>query len=111
MALTWIFGYNIQDGKVPAFEKYLASAKFQSLRDDLLRQTGIRIAKTFLVCEPTPQERDDYSAWDLWELPDYAAIDKFVASKARLRFFAEFVGPFLGPRYKWITAVEADYPD
>lgn len=110
MALTWLLGYRIQDGQASAFRDYLKSEDFRSLRDSLVAETGIRIVATYFEVEPSSHESSDYDAWDLWEVPDYAAIDRYVASNARLRFLEEYLSRFVQGDYKWITAQRAEYP-
>jgi hypothetical protein len=103
MPLTWLIGYRIQEGKETDFAQYLRSDKFRHLRSALLKETGIRIRETLFAVEPSSHELGDYDAWDLWEVPDYAAIDRYVRSEARKRFITEYLIPFVGPNYKWIT--------
>lgn len=109
MTLTWIIGYRVKEHRFGDFQRYLASAKFKSLRAALEAETGIRIRSTYFSVEPSSTEPGDYPAWDIWDLPNYAAIDRYVKSKARKRFLREYIAPFVDSGYKWITAERAPY--
>jgi 8-oxo-dGTP pyrophosphatase MutT (NUDIX family) len=109
LAIYWIIAYHIKTGKASEFKEYLASENFKRLRRELLEETGIRIVETFLQTDPSSSELTDYDAWDVWELPNYAAIDKYEGSKAQQAFFKEYLGQFVGPSYKWITAQKQEY--
>ncbi len=109
MALTWIIGYRVKEGKEGDFQRYLASTKFKVLRAALEAETGIRILSTYFSVEPSSTEMGDYPAWDIWELPSYAAIDRYVKSRARKQFLQEYIAPFVESGYKWITAQKASY--
>lgn len=109
MTLTWIIGYRVKDGQEGNFQRYLASAGFRALRASLEAETGIRILSTHFSVEPSSTEAGDYPAWDIWELPDYAAIDRYVESEARKQFLREYIAPFVESGYKWITARRAPY--
>ena len=109
MTLTWIIGYRVKEGKEGEFQRYLASAEFKALRAALEAETGIRILSTYFSVEPSSTEEGDYPVWDIWELPSYAAIDRYVNSKARKQFLNEYISPFVESGYKWITARQASY--
>ena len=111
MPLHWLLGYKIKDGQSEAFTSFLKSTEFKRLRAQLLKETGIRIVATYFTVEPSSQEAGDYDAWDLWEVPNYAAIDKYVASKARGQFIRSYLIPYVGPSYKWITVQQQDFLD
>lgn len=110
MPLTWLIGYRVKEGKQAAFREYLRSPQFQSLREALRTETGIHISSTLFEVEPSSHQIGDYDAWDIWELPDYAAIDRYVRSTARQRFFQEYLVPFVLGNYKWVTAERAEFP-
>ena len=109
LTLYWILGYKIKEGKASEFGEFLRSQRFKSLREKLQTETGIRIAETYFTVEPSSNEHGDYDAWDIWEVPNYAAIDRYVQSKARLEFFQEYLGPYVGTSYKWITAQKQEF--
>lgn len=109
MALTWIIGYRVKEGKEGEFRRYLASPDFKALRASLEAETGIRMLSTYFSVEPSSTETGDYPAWDIWELPNYAAIDRYVKSKSRKQFLKECIAPFVDSGYKWITARQAPY--
>ena len=109
MPLTWIIGYRVKDGREGDFQRYLASVEFKTLRAVLEAETGIRILSTYFSVEPSSTETGDYPAWDIWELPNYAAIDRYVKSKARKQFLREYIAPFVESGYKWITAEQVAY--
>ena len=111
LSIYWIIAYHIKEGKVSAFKQYLGSENFQRLRRQMSEETGIRIVETFLQTDPSSSELTDYDAWDVWELPNYAAIDKYEGSKAQQTFFQEYLGEFVGPSYKWITAKKLEYSE
>ena len=58
---------------------------------------------------PSSNESDDLDAVDVWDLPNYAAIDRYINSKARLKFFQEYLEPYVGSSYKWITAEKQEF--
>jgi hypothetical protein len=109
LTLHWLLGYELREGRAEAFVAYLRSKQFKGLRDKLYRETGIRIVATYLTVEPSSAEAGDYDAWDLWEIPNYAAIDKYVASQARVQFVRSYLAPFIGSSYKWITLQQQEF--
>lgn len=56
-----------------------------------------------LAVELSSSEAHAHEGWDMWELPNYAAIDKGVQSVARNRSITANRMPLVGPSYKWIT--------
>jgi hypothetical protein len=110
MTLHWLIGYKLKPGRSDAFARFLKSRSFQQLRNQLLRETGIKIAATYFAVEPSSSEAHDFDAWDLWEVPNYAAIDRYVVSRARIRFIRTYLVPFVGSTYKWITLQQQDFP-
>jgi len=111
LTLHWLLGYKIKEGRAEAFVAYLKSKSFKRLRGQLLRETGIKIIATYFTVEPSSSEIHDYDAWDLWEVPNYAAIDRYVASKARDRFIRSYLIPYVGSSYKWITVQKQDFAE
>lgn len=57
----------------------------------------------FFAAEPPSHEPGDYEAWELWEIPDCAAIDRYVRTEARRRFLREYAGPGVGDPYERIA--------
>ena len=49
-----------------------------------------------------------FDARDLGELPEYAAVDRYVSSRARLRLFGEYLIQSVGSGSAWITTQRAD---
>ena len=78
--------YNVRAGKKSEFSKFLKSETFRQILDEPKSKTGIRILDTYFAVDPSSHEMGDYGWFDIWELPNYAAIDKYVQSKARVHF-------------------------
>ena len=74
--IYWMFGYNIKEGRAKAYQAFLKSKAFKRVCSDLEKETGMRYVETYGTIIPSSGEQGDYDAYDFWEMPNHAALDK-----------------------------------
>jgi hypothetical protein len=80
--IYWMSGYNFKEGKVQEYQKFVGSKAFKKVCAEIEKETGMRYVDTYGTIIPSSTEEGDYDAYDLWELPNHAALDKFRKSSA-----------------------------
>lgn len=94
--IYWMTGYNIREGKAKALKTYLNSKSFKKLCTELEKETGMKYVQTYFTIIPSSREAGDYDGYDLWELPNHAALDRIRKSEAIQRMVEgsyEFIEP------------------
>jgi len=94
--IYWMSGYNIRIGMAGAFQKFLASRAFKKICADIEKESGMKYVVTYSTVIPSSSEEGDYDCYDIWELPNRAAIDK-VGGPAAARL-AEITFKYIEPR-------------
>jgi hypothetical protein len=74
--LYWMTAYNIREGKAGEYQKFLESAAFKKIVADVERATGIKYLVTYSSVIPNSMEPNDYDCYEIWEMPNRAALDK-----------------------------------
>jgi len=74
--LYWMTGYNIREGKAGEYQKFLESAALKKAVADVEKATGMKYLVTYSSVIPNSTEADDYDCYDIWEMPNRAALDK-----------------------------------
>ncbi len=82
MPLIWLLGYNIREGKVGAYRKFIGSKEFRKICERMKEETGIKYLETYMTVIPSSNEEGDYDCYDLWELPNHASLDRIRKSEA-----------------------------
>ena len=95
--IYWLMGYNIKEGQAGAYKKFVNSKQFKSLCREVESETRIKYMMTYFTIIPSSGEGSDYDAYDFWELPNHAAMDKIRNSEAMGKL-AETSYGFLEPR-------------
>jgi hypothetical protein len=94
--IYWMTGYNIRIGMAEAYQRFLASRAFRKICADIEKECGMKYMVTYSIVLPSSGEQGDYDSWDLWELPNRAALDK-VGGPAAAKY-AEMTFKFIEPR-------------
>ncbi len=95
--IYWMSGYNIREGKAKAYQAFLKSRAFKKVCAEFEAETGIKYVETYGTIIPSSTEEGDYDAYDFWELPNHAALDKIRNSAAAAKL-AEVSYKFAAPR-------------
>lgn len=69
-------GYNVREGMSSAYQKFLRSKEFRKACDHIREETGIKYVETYAAVLPSSSEEGDYDCYDLWEVPNHAALDR-----------------------------------
>lgn len=77
MPVYWVNEGFLKEGKVGEYRKWLSSAKTKALLAKATKETGVKFVGTF----STVLGFGDHGVEEWWELPNYAAFDKFRDSK------------------------------
>ena len=82
--IYWMFGYNIREGKFNEYQAFLKSMAFKIVWKDIEKECGIKYIQTYGTVIPSPggNEVGDFDAYDFWELPNHAALDKIRKSQS-----------------------------
>jgi len=83
--IHWMIGYNVREGKNKAYKAFLNSRGFRKLCAGVEAETGIKYVVTYFTILPSSLEAGDYDAYDFWELPNHAAMDKIRKSETMAR--------------------------
>ena len=75
--IYWMSGYNIKEGRAQEFQTFLKSKAFRKACADVEKETGMKYIETYGTIIPSSAEQGDYDAYDFWELPNHATLDKF----------------------------------
>jgi len=95
--IYWMSGYNVREGKHNEFRNWLNSKSFKQLCAEVEKETGMRYVETYFRILPSSRGVEDYDAYDFWELPNHAAMDKIRNSQATARL-AETSYEFTEPK-------------
>jgi hypothetical protein len=74
--IYWMQAYNIKEDRLKDYIAFANSRAFKKLCADLERETGMKHVETYGTIIPSSREEGDYDAYELWELPNHAALDK-----------------------------------
>lgn len=82
MPLYWMVGFNMREGRSSQYKKFLASNEFKQICKKIREQTGIKYLETYYAVIPSSSEEGDYDAYEMWEVPNRAALDRMRESSA-----------------------------
>ncbi|MDA4128192.1 MAG: hypothetical protein OK422_01810 [Thaumarchaeota archaeon] len=103
MPIYWMIGYNIREGRVAQYQKFLGSREFKKMCEKIFEQTGVKFVQCYFSIIPSSSEQGDFDAYDMWEVPNHAALDKVRKTNA----FGEMIEKtylMTEPRpLKWVT--------
>ena len=85
--IYWMVGYNIKEGRARDYQNFLKSKAFKKTCQDIEKETGIKYIETYGTIIPSSSEQGDYDAYDFWEMPNNAALDKLRKSAGMARLF------------------------
>jgi hypothetical protein len=74
--LYWMTGYNIREGKSQEYKDFLKSKAHRKLCAELEKETGIKYLETYNSVIPSSGGQGDFDAYDFYEMPNHAALDK-----------------------------------
>jgi hypothetical protein len=74
--IYWMSGYNIREGRVREYQAFINSKAFKKVCAEVEKETGMKYLETYGTIIPSSGEQGDYDAYDMWELPNHAALDK-----------------------------------
>ena len=74
--LYWMTGYNIREAMAREYQRFLKSEAYRRMCVDLEKETGIKYLETYTSVIPSSGEQGDFDAYDLYEMPDHAALGK-----------------------------------
>ena len=77
MPIYWVNEGFLKEGKVGEYRKWITSTKTKALFARATKETGVKFVGTFF----TVLGFGDHEVEEWWELPNYAAFDKFRDSK------------------------------
>ena len=80
--IYWMSGYNIREGRAKEYQAFLKSKVFKKVCSDFEKETSIGYVETYGIIIPSSGEQGDYDAYDFWEMPNHAAMDKIRDSPA-----------------------------
>lgn len=80
--IYWMEAYNIREGKHTAYKAFLDSSTHKKLCEQVEAETGMKYIETYLTIIPSSHEQGDYDAYEFWELPNHAAMDRIRNSTA-----------------------------
>jgi hypothetical protein len=80
--IYWMSGYNVKEGRAREYQAFLKSKEFKRVCADVEKETGIKYVDTYTTVLPSSTEEGDYDAYDFWEMPNHAALDKLRKSRA-----------------------------
>lgn len=80
--IYWMTGYNLREGKSRAYKTFLNSRAFKKLCAQVESETSMKYVVTYFTILPSSLEAGDYDAYDFWELPNHAAMDRIRKSDA-----------------------------
>ncbi len=83
--IYWMSGFNIREGKHKEFKSFLNSKKFRKLCEEIGHETGMKYVETYFAIIPSSMEDGDYEAYQFWELPNHAAMDRIRGSESMAR--------------------------
>ncbi len=81
--MFWVNSYYLNPAKSSAYQQWLRSPEAKTLIADAERETGMKYVGTYW----TILGFGDFDCEDWWELPNWAAVDRFRESKAMEKFF------------------------
>lgn len=70
------YGYNIRQGKIETLKKWLGSEEAKGIFKQIESKSGLRYLNTYFTIIPSSNEEGDYDAYDWWEFPNMATLDK-----------------------------------
>ncbi|MFQ5871068.1 MAG: hypothetical protein ACE5IB_02760 [Candidatus Geothermarchaeales archaeon] len=76
--MFWVFSYNLKEHKATDFQKWLSSDEVKKLLTDIEEETGARYVDTYWSILGF----GEFDCEDWWEVPEWAALDKWRESKA-----------------------------
>jgi hypothetical protein len=80
--LYWMTGYNIREGKAQEYIDFLKSKACRKLCEELVKETGMKYLETYFSVIPSSGEQGDFDAYDFYEMPNHASLDKARKSAA-----------------------------
>jgi len=83
--MFWVFGFNVKENRADDFRKWLASDNVRKLIADIEKETGVRYLDTYWSIMGFGK----FDCEDWWEVPNWAAFDKWHQSKAAGRLWSE----------------------
>ncbi len=83
--IYWMSGYNLKEGRAKDFQAFLKSRAFKKACADIEKETGMKYIETYGTIIPSSGEQGDYDAYDMWELPSHAALDRMRNSPAAVK--------------------------
>jgi hypothetical protein len=95
--IYWMSGYNIKEGRVQEYQAFVGSKAFKKVCADIEKETGMKYVETYGTVLPSSTEEGDYDAYDLWEMPNHASLDKIRKSRAVAKL-AEMSYKYTEPR-------------
>ena len=93
----WMYGYNIKEGRVQEYQAFINSKAFNEVCAEVEKESGMKCIETYGTIIPSSVEQGDYDAYDLWEMPSHAALDKLRRSPAMAKL-SEMTYKFIEPR-------------
>lgn len=94
--IYFMSGVNFREGKATAYQAFLKSKAFKKLSAQVEAETGARFIETYGTIFPSSIEEGDYDAYEFWELPNLAALDK--VKSAAVAKLGEALSKFFDPR-------------
>lgn len=90
-------GVNIRKGKARAYQAFLKSRAFKRVIKDVEAETpGAKFLGTYGTIFPSSTEDGDYDAYEFWDLPNFAALDKI--NSAAVTKLTEMLSEFFESR-------------
>lgn len=90
-------GYNIKEGRIQEYQAFMGSKAFKKVCAEIEKETGMKFVETYGTVIPSSVEQGDYDAYDFWEMPSRASLDKLRQSPAMAKL-SEMTYKFVEPR-------------
>jgi hypothetical protein len=97
MRVYVMFALNIRQGMEDELFAFLRSRAYKKVCLDLEKEMGLKYLETYVSTLASNAESGDYDVYRLWEMPNYAALDKARDSPAWGRL-NEMVSKYFEPR-------------
>jgi hypothetical protein len=82
-----MISYNIREGQLQEYRKFLSSSEFSAICKNIKKQSGFKWIETYFQIIPSAHGEGDFDVYAVWEFPNMAAWDKARESNA----FAELL--------------------